>query len=518
MLSQNAQNLINQRYTLFDGETWEEIVTRNMDHIIGKKGKLYDFMHFAMLERIFLPNSPCIVNAGKDKAGLFACFTVGPEEDTLEDSFNTLTDIALVAKRGGGCGFSGSILRPKNSPVAGSTHGYAYGPNRFAELVSYAMDAITQAGFRKMALMYTLSAEHPDIEDFLTLKQTGDETACYNFNQSVFMKDDYMRRALSNPGGVEDHLLDSVAKHAWANGEPGLLFEDTINKKSPYSYTGQKIVTTNPCGEQPLPNYGSCNLGSINVNHEWLNPNGTFSFSRLRQVTRYAIEYLDLVGTVNVFPTKKHKDWYEQNRPVGLDIMGFADLLLRNKIAYGSEESIKLISDIYEDMLNTALETSETLAKYLGTPEACRLLPVPRRNITLLTGAPTGSRAIIADCSHSIEPIFSETFTRVDERGAVYKYQHPEAKEDYFVTAVGDKQATWKEQIDLVAAMQKYVDSGVSKTINFPNEATKKDIKDAMIYAWQFGCKGITVYRNGSRDFQVLNADTAECATGVCEI
>lgn len=242
MLSTNTEKLLKQRYYK-PGETWEALVKRNVDNIADRDKDIY---YDLLFNRVFLPNSPSLVNAGTKTGGLFACFTVGPEEDTLEATFHTLSDIALVAKRGGGCGFTGSFLRPKNSPVAGSAHGYAYGPNGMAEMISYAMDKITQAGFRKMALMYTLSAEHPDIEAFIDLKQTANEQACANFNQSVFVKDAWIKRALFHPGSYEDHLLNKIALHAWNNGEPGTLFEDAIND-CPYKETGQYINTTNPC-------------------------------------------------------------------------------------------------------------------------------------------------------------------------------------------------------------------------------------------------------------------------------
>ena len=244
-LSNHAKKLLNQRYLKKD-ETWKDLVQRNVDTII-QNDETFHFKMFNLInDRVFIPASPCLVNVGYNN-GLFPCFTVGPTEDTLENSFNTLTEIALVAKKGGGCGFTGSLLRAKNSPVAGSVHGYAYGPNRFAEMVSYAMDAITQSGFRKMALMYTLSAEHPDIEEFIHLKQTESEATCYNFNQSVMMKDNFIRKALIDPVSKEGKLFDLVAKHAWQNGDPGALFETTINENTPYKFSGQYIQTTNPC-------------------------------------------------------------------------------------------------------------------------------------------------------------------------------------------------------------------------------------------------------------------------------
>lgn len=520
MLTVNTEKLLKQRYYK-PGETWETLVKRNVDNITDKNHELY---YKLIGDRVFLPNSPSLVNAGTRTGGLFACFTVGPSEDTLEATFDALKDIALVAKKGGGCGFTGSLLRPKNSPVAGSAHGYAYGPNGMAEMISYAMDKITQAGFRKMALMYTLSAEHPDIESFIDLKQTVNESACANFNQSVFATDAWLNRALSHPGSYEEHLFNKIAAHAWNNGEPGLLFEDTIND-CPYKETGQYIYTTNPCSEQGLPFYGSCNLASINLNHDLFNDKGLFNFDALYDVVVAMVYYLDRTGTVNQFPTQKHKQWYEENRPIGIGIMGLADLFLRYGIRYGSDESIAFTGKIMEAIKTVSYAVSEQLGKELGIPLQCQKLSKPRRNITTVSIAPTGSIAMIAECSHGIEPIFSPSYERIDERGEKYIYTHPLANEDYFVSAVGDRQATWKEQIDLVATAQKYCDSGISKTINLPNDATVSDVKEAMIYAWKSKCKGITLYRDGSRSFQVLNqvptakdVENANCKDGVCSL
>lgn len=509
MLTQNAEKLLKQRYYL-PGETWEKLVERNVKNIAQENHQeYYTLIH----DLVFLPNSPSLVNAGKKTGGLMACFVRNPE-DTLEDSFEALKDIAMVAKAGGGCGFTGSLLRPKNSPVAGSTHGYAYGPNRFAELVSYGMDAITQSGFRKMALMYTLSGEHPDAEDFIYLKQKGDDSSCYNFNQSLMVTDSWVNRAINNPTGREGKLFDLLAKHAWSNGDPGLIFEDTINK-SPYAETGQKIICTNPCSEQGLPSYGSCNLGSINLNHEIFNSRGSFDFGKLEYVTRKVTRYLDWTGSVNKFPNQKFAAWYEKNRPIGTGVMGLADLFLRYKITYG--KSLDLLERIMECMYFSALHESIKMGMLNGIPEECEKLSLPRRNITLLSIAPTGSISNIAGCNYGIEPIFSPSYVRIDERGEEYLYTHPDSDKEYFVSAVGSKQPTWKEQIDLVATAQRWVDSGISKTINLPNSATVDDIKQAMLYAWQTRCKGITVYRDNSREFQILNqVKDPSCKSGVC--
>lgn len=811
------------------------------------------------------------------------CFVMGPTEDTLEDGFGTLSDIAKIAKSGGGCGFTGSIMRPKNSPVAGSAHGYSYGPNRFAEMISFAMDMMTQSGFRKMALMYTLDVNHKDIDEFISIKQTANEAALYNFNQSVFMDDAYINRAINNPSGSEARLLEKIALHAWQNGEPGILFGDTINNNTPYKYTGQKIYATNPslrkgtriitdigylpieeldgktfkvpnlygkwsdaecflsghdkplyeivlsggvtyhataehkwavikdgeyikkatidlksgdklpvnytkkkfgnigsrddgfvvgwlygdgwvterkddgtlqygfivsdmdavngvkeklddfidtyapnanfsrrqspsgkywseinlnnknvnqffeqfgvnnkrmgvpeclwndaseefvtgfldglissdghvdkkgkritittahhsfahdllqilgavgihagmrrsesngyaryditfspedidfdithdykndrivknkwinekyrkvisvtrteyredvwdisvydsthcfalsnvitgnCGEQPLPPYGSCNLGSINIAHEYFyERTGAFDYERLEKVTRFATRFLDNVGTKNVFPTEKLGEWYAENRPIGLGIMGLADAMLRLEIKYGSAMGEMFTGLIMQEIQVVSYNESERLGRERGVPVNCRKVGDStgsyRRNITTVSIAPTGSIAFIAECSHGIEPIFSPSYIRIDERGEEYLFVHPLKDKPYFVAAVGHPNSpTWKEQIDIVSVVQQYCDSGISKTINMDESVTPKEIFDAYIYAWKTKCKGITVYRNNSRQMQVLNhkeevkepvsdvepmkeiltaEDTIDssCPTGVCKL
>lgn len=277
--------------------------------------------------------------------------------------------------------------------------------------------------------------------------------------------------------------------------------------------------------EQGLPFYGSCNLASINLNHDYFNHNGYFDYNRLEEVVMYMTYYLDRTGTVNKFPTMKHQQWYEENQPIGIGYMGLADYFLRYGIRYGSIKSLQHVYRITETIKETSYLASERLGQTLGIPLQCQKLERPRRNITTVSIAPTGSIAMIADTSHGIEPVFSPSYMRIDERGQEYLYTHPQANEDYFVSAVGSKQATWKEQIDLVATAQKFVDSGISKTINLPNEATVQDVKDAIVYAWKSGCKGITLYRDGSRQFQVLNQVPTEqevkdstCKDGVCTL
>lgn len=524
-LSPNALNLLKQRY-FKSGEDWNALVDRVTNAVCNKAvGTKKEEIRKLIYDRVFLPNSPCLFNAGTKAGGYLACFTLGPSQDTLEDAFETIKDLALVAKRGGGCGFTGTILRPKNSLVAGSSHWKAFGPNAFSKVVSQAMDTLTQSGARKMALMYTLSSDHPDAEEFIYLKQTSNEADLYNFNQSLMASDSWMNRALTNVGGEEAHLFHKICEHSWRNGEPGLLFEDTINTNTPYKYSNQHIYTSNPCGEVPMPPFGSCNLSSINLNHEIFNKLGSFDFEKLAEVTKLAICFMDDVGTTNTFPNAKFEKWYEENRALGLGFKGLADLFLRYEIAYGSEESLQLLDSICKTMYESAHEQSVLLGELLGIPEKCKVLPEPRRNITVMSIAPTGSIAMIADTSHGIEPVFSPNYERIDERGEKYIYKHPLADKEYFVSAIGEKQPTWKEQIDLVATAQKWVDSGISKTINLPNDATVSDVKEAMIYAWKSKCKGITLYRDASRSFQVLNqvptskdVENANCKDGACSL
>jgi ribonucleoside-diphosphate reductase alpha chain len=566
MLNDNIRTLLEQRY-LKPGETWDDLVIRVVDNVCEgeydeHKKKMYTFMY----ERIFLPNTPCLANAGTKNSGLMACFVVGPDEDTLENHFETLLDIASVGKRGGGCGFSGANIREHNATVAGSAHGYAYGPNNYAMRVSEALNMITQGGIRKMALMYSIPSEHPDLDDFLDLKQNGhlgetahelslivrdaledeldltnsnrvevrkkileyleehDEHRGYNFNQSVFASDMWMRKA-KTPLTKEHKQFLRLVENAWNNGEPGLLFADTINDKTPYKTCGCEILTTNPCGEQPLPSFGSCNLGSINISHDYFFLDGYFDFHLLGHVVRHATRFLDNVGSKNIFPNGKFQDWYFDHRPIGIGIMGFADCLLRMGIEYGSDESIAFLEEIMIVLQDESYAESELLGIEKGIPEHCAA--VGRRNITTVSIAPTGSISLIADCSSSIEPIFSPVFNRTDERGEIYSFEHPYADKPHFRSTLNtdkNKIPSWRQHIDIQAAAQRYTDSAVSKTINMLNGVGKADIKEAFLYAWNSGCKGVTIYRDGSRNVQVLDdvteedASKQECPTGVCEI
>lgn len=527
-LEPNPETLLSQRYYK-PGEDWEILVQRVIKNVTvgessGYRARAYD----QLLNRVWIPNSPTLANAGTRNGGLMACFVVGPDQDNLSHHFEVLKDIAEVAKRGGGCGFSGANIRYEGALVGdGSVHGYAYGPNAWAEIVNLAMDKVSQNGLRRMALMYSLPADHHDAEKFIELKQSGDEDALSFFNQSLFVSDDWMDIAVGNSSTREGRLLDRIAYNAWNNGEPGVLFDTRINTDTPYVTCGCEIITTNPCGEQPLPSYGSCNLGSINLAHERFIDDGSFSFSYLEEVVRDLTRFLDDVGSVNVFPSEKFSTWYEKHRPIGIGIMGFADLLLELGVKYGEKESVDLIADIMRCIHDISYDESAKLGVEKGVPEHCE--DVMRRNITTTTIAPTGSIATIANVSHSLEPVFADRYIRTDEKGQDYLYEHPYAHDENFMCSVSEdhrKIPHWENQIKIQAAAQRWTDSGVSKTINMPNGATVEDVKQALIYAHLTGCKGWTIYRDGSRLKQVLKTDglreedasIIDCPTGVCEI
>lgn len=523
-LGEKIEGLLNQRYYKA-GEDWPALVERVVSSVCEDENDHYQKqMYDSLLYRIFLPNSPCLANAGTKNSGLLACFVVGPDEDTLEHHVDVLGDVAAVGKRGGGCGFTGTNIRAYNQPIAGSAHGYAYGPNNWAMRVSEYLDMISQNGFRRMALMYSLPSEHPDLDDFIDLKQ-HDEKYGYNFNQSVFASDEWLRNG-QKEGTKERNQFLRLVRNAWNNGEPGLLFADTINEHTPYKTCGCPILTANPCSEQVLPSYGACCLGSISLGHDYFFMDGKFSWELLEHITRLATRFLDDVGSKNIFPNDKFKNWYEKHRPIGIGVMGLADALLRMGLAYGEKESINFIEKIMRTIQFAADKESVSLGKERGVPEHCSA--VGRRNITLVSIAPTGSIAMIAGCTgHSIEPIFSPKYNRTDERGATYKFEHELADKPFFRSTLNtdkNKIPSWKQHLDIQIAAQKWTDSAISKTINMLNGVSENDIEDAFIYAWKHGCKGITIYRDGSRNIQVLDditeddANLQECPTGVCLI
>jgi ribonucleoside-diphosphate reductase alpha chain len=514
-ISKPAIQILQKRYFLPEEKEWKDIVKRVIDTVLvdceDKDQK--NLTHEMILNRYFVPNSPCLVNSGKKNGGLAACFVVD-FPDTIEGIYETKFDFARIARKGGGCGTTLSKIRPEGSIVNGSAHGYAGGPVKFADTISHDMTSLTQAGFREMAIMFTISVYHPDILRFIQAKEI--EGRISNANISVVVDNAFMEKVKKDESYWTEFdgekyqeykakdIFNLIVEGAWKNGEPGILFYDRMND-SPYKYSKQEILATNPCGEQPLPFNATCNLGAIDIS-KLITKEGILDLKKFEVAIRLGIRFLDQVIEQTSYPTEKIEKWSMENRPVGLGIMGLSDYYLIKEVAYGSEQSLEDLSFILDFMYKIAEDESITLGEEYGVPKACKKLPVPRRNITLLTIAPTGTTSIIAGCTSGIEPVFSEIVIRNDKTGT-YVFAEKLADKPYFrcaVSANGAQEVTWEEHVKIQATAQKYVDSGVSKTINFPTMTHRETIYNSFMLAWELGCKGLTVYRNMSRKNEVL--------------
>lgn len=559
VLTPVAENVATKRYYHKDDdgnpiEDWEGLSRRVVNYVCKDetdyfKKKAFDLIYSTK----FLPNSPCLVNAGRvgKSKGLLACFVTKSPEDSWLGMIENIGNFGHIARQGGGCGVSFSNIRPEGDSVFGSTHAKACGPIEHMRMISEVMSSITQSGFRGMAMMGTLNVSHPDVMRFIVCKQRDralrtllkedifghydilrDRTHDHlnivldkfisNFNISVVVNNDFMKAVeedldwdLTFNGKTYTTLkaraiFDAIVENAWRNGDPGMLFHDAMNS-GPYKYSGQVINATNPCGEQVLPDWGSCNLGSIDVSKFYDPETKDVDWDEFKKAIRTAIQFLDDVIDANTFPTPDFAKWAKDNRPVGLGLMGFADLLLKMKLAYGSKESLEFADKLMSFMAAEAHKKSVELGRDRGTPKSCRYEELEhRRNVTTLSVAPTGSIALLAGCYHSIEPAYSETIHRYDNTGEHKMGTHPDADKPYFKCAVSEnseKQVTWEQHIDMQSAFQRHCDSAISKTINMCNDATKEDIYQAYIRAWKSGCKGITIYRDGSKTTQVLLKD-----------
>jgi len=483
----------------------------------------------AMMARDFLPNSPTLTGAGRDMC-LSACFVL-PVEDSLDSIFQTVKDAALVHKEGGGTGFDFSRLRPKGSFVK-KTQGIASGPVSFLRVIDSATEAVKQGGTRRGANMGILRVDHPDIEEFIRMKIDG--KSVNNFNISVAATDAFMAALKAN--GAYDvydpyhkkvvgqknarQIFELIVEAAWAVGDPGLIFIDRLNARNPTKGLGP-IRATNPCGEQPLHEFESCNLGSINLAHYFTpNKKDQVDWERLAQTTDVAVRFLDNVIEVNKYPLPQIEALTKANRRIGLGVMGWADLLILMKIKYDSEPAAKLAEKLTAFLRREATAASAALAAERGSfPNIGKSVYKGKkmRNATVLTIAPTGTISRIAACSSAIEPLFAFEFTskiidrEIKDVHPLYeqwKAAHPkDPLPDYFRTS---HEITPEWHIRMQAAFQKHVDNSVSKTINFPNQATVEDVAKAYALSYDLDTKGVTIYRDGSRAEQVLYKESPE--------
>lgn len=539
--SSNALRILKARYFMKNEKG--ELLDRNPSDLFWRVAKFIasvenseadknfwaDKFFELMIARDFLPNSPTLTGAGRDMC-LSACFVL-PLEDSMESIFTTVKNAALVHKEGGGTGFDFSLLRPKGSFVR-KTQGIASGPVSFLKVIDAATEAVKQGGTRRGANMGILRVDHPEIEDFILMKRDG--KSANNFNISVAATDKFMQ-AVKNDSFYDlydPHLkkkvgekkarkiFNMIVESAWAVGDPGLIFIDRVNIYNATRNLGP-IRATNPCGEQPLHEYESCNLGSINLAH-FYHPQekDQFDWEKLGQVISVAIRFLDNVIDINKYPLPQIKKMTKANRRIGLGVMGWADLLIKMKIKYDTPPALKLATKIASFLRKTAEAESQKLADLRGNfPNISKSIYKGKkmRNATVFTIAPTGTISRIANCSSSIEPIFAFEFTSKIIDGEIkdihplyleWKNKNPQGTlPDYFITA-HEISPEW--HIKMQAAFQKHVDNSVSKTINFPNKATVKDVEKAYLLAYEMGTKGITIYRDGSRAEQVLYKATSQ--------
>jgi ribonucleoside-diphosphate reductase alpha chain len=569
-LSAPAMAVLEKRYLRKDAqgrviETPEEMfgrVAKNMaeaDRLYHPQASVEELseVFFRMMASLdFLPNSPCLMNAGRDLQQLAACFVL-PVEDSLDAIFETVKQTALIHQSGGGTGFSFSRLRPKDDTVQ-STGGVASGPTSFMRVFNMATEVIKQGGTRRGANMGVLRVDHPDIMEFITIKKSPDEMT--NFNLSVGLTKEFMEAlekggeySLVNPRTKKGagrlkarEVFEAIVNAAWETGDPGVLFLDRINEANPTPQIGE-IESTNPCGEVPLLPYEPCVLGSINLSQMVAERNGRVEadFEKIRKTVREAVHFLDNVIDMNQYPLPQIAQMAKGNRKIGLGVMGLAHFFIRLGIPFHSPKALEVARGLMSFIQGQARERSMELAEERGifanfsgsiySRNGMRL-----RNATLTTIAPTGTLSLIANCSSGIEPIFGIQYIRRALEGMEFQLTDPLFLElgeregflsrdlleslsegaslrelanvprhiqDLFVTAF---EIPPIGHIKIQAAFQEYTDNAVSKTINFPKDAPKDEVKEAFLLAYREKCKGITIYRSGSKPTQVLACGTKQ--------
>ncbi len=570
--SKAALEIIKKRYLVTDEkgnilETPDEMLWRvakcisEADKKFGKDAVAVDEnarrFYKMMAQLRFLPNSPVLLEAGTNHNGQYsACFVV-PLSDSLTDIFQALSDAAVIQKNNGGTGFNFSPIRPRGSSVRGIPN-VAAGPIHYLKTFDTALSQILQGSKRHGGNMGILNVDHPDILDFIKLKDSG--SSIKNFNISVGITDDFMEKVknnkeydLKNPHNNEvvrkikaREVFDLIAKKAWECADPGAIYLDRIQRSNPTPKLG-KIDATNPCGEQPLLPYESCNLGSIVLTNHFRD--GVMDWNMLRNTVRDAVHFMDNVIEENKFPLQKIDENVKRTRKIGLGIMGFSHMLYKLGIPYNSDEAIKLSGEIMKFIKEEGMKRSCELAKERGVfPAFEESIFVDTgfrpRNATLTTIAPTGSISLIAGCSSGIEPVFSlvsvrkalfkgdsyqeivitdpvfeevakekgfyseELMKKIASRGSIKDLEEiPEAVRKVFVTS---HDVSYEWHLKIQANAQKYTDNAVSKTINFPNDATIDQVKDAFMLSYELGCKGITIYRDGCKEFQIMGVKKEE--------
>jgi ribonucleoside-diphosphate reductase alpha chain len=559
-LDVNALKVLQERYLVKD-ETGKIVETPTQmfrrvaaaiavrDATYGGDPKSTEELFFTMMRNLeFLPNSPTLMNAGTKLGQLSACFVL-PIDDSLEGIFTTLKHMAVIQQSGGGTGFSFSRLREKGAIVK-STKGVASGPISFMKIYDSTTDVIKQGGKRRGANIGILHCTHPDIAEFVTAKSGRKLT---NFNISVAATDAFMKKviqkktvALRSPKTEKilqkvnaADLFEMITRNAWETGDPGLVFIDEVNRRHPLKRLGT-IEATNPCGEVPLLAYESCNLGSINLVK--MVKDGRIDWEKLRQTTRLGVHFLDNVIDANNYPLKETETITKENRKIGLGVMGFADLLFILKIPYDSIDAQRMGERLIRFIAREAVHKSVELGKERGSfshfaqSTWARKYPA-MRNATCITIAPTGTLSIIAGCSSGIEPVFALAFIRrvledkrlpevnelfkrellrrnlyseeliakISKTGNIRRLRLPADMKKVFVTALD---VAPEVHVRMQAAFQRHVDNAVSKTVNLPKHATMQEVRKIYLLAWQLKCKGITIYRYGSKPEQVLYLGT----------
>lgn len=557
-LTVNALEVLRKRYLLKDVneqiiETPAEMFTRVARAVAASEKKYHEEpkksekTFYDMMTRLeFVPNSPTLFNAGTPLGQLSACFVL-PVGDSLESIFTAVKNMALIEQTGGGVGFDFSRLRPKGDIVK-STKGIASGPLSFMRVFDVSTEIIKAGGKRRGAMMAILRVDHPDILEFITSKQQPGFLS--NFNISAAATDEFMQAVetdseywLVNPRDKEKtskliakDVWNLMAQSAWQSGDPGVVFIDEINRHNPTPEVG-KIESTNPCAEQPLLPYESCNLGSINLSR--MVEDGKIAWDKLKVAVRNAVQFLDDVIDANKYPLLETDKITRANRKIGLGVMGFADMLIKLRVPYDSEKALsvgeQLMKFIEEEAHKKSIELGEERGSFPNFDKSIwKDKYGSMRNATVTTIAPTGSISIIAGCSSGIEPLFAISFirnvlsgTRLFETNPLFELlakergfysgglleeiartgsvqdndRVPEDVRELFVTAL-EIRPEW--HVRLQAAFQKYTDNAVSKTVNLPSEATVEDVKSVYELAWKLKCKGVTVFRYGSKPEQVL--------------